>query len=98
MAYRPEWWPHDYEGLPCSVLTLCEHVHSISTGQEYPYFPGTLDLAVKSLEWVRDNWKPPTSMYDRAVLTLVVRTLAETKPEVDGPPDLIQRRPTTERT
>lgn len=95
MSYRPEWWPHDKDGKPYGVLALCEYVHGITTGQEYPYFPLMLKDAIMSLVWVRDNWKPPISMYDRAVLTLIVRTLNERKPEPKGPPDLICTRPNT---
>ena len=89
MPYRPEWWPPGEGGGGCSLFVLCDYVHSITTEQLYPYFPGDLDLAVRSLEWARDNWKHPSSMYDRAVLTLVTRTLNERNPKPKGPPDFI---------
>lgn len=91
--YRPEWWPKDINGGPLGVAELCSLVHAIHTGSAHPSFsPDAEELWVRCLEWMRDNWKYPSSMWERALLALVVRTLTERKPPPSGPPDIICRR------
>lgn len=97
MSYRPEWWPEkpngDYPSVPYGLFELCDIVHADSTGQlagHESIRPQIIASYVRALEHVRDNWKEPSSMYERAVRTLVVRTLNERKPKVDTPPDCIR--------
>ena len=94
MSYRPEWWPTRLIGLtlqPYGLLELCEFVHMQTTGASMDYVkPGDLANAIRALEHARDNWKPPSSMYDDAVRRLVIRTLNERKPKIETPPDCIR--------
>lgn len=95
MSYRPDWWPnHDgYENKsPYSVLEIVDQLHAANTGASdlAPEWCAELERA---LVWFRENMKkPPWTMWDRALETLVHRTLMERKPKAEGPPDLIQRR------
>lgn len=87
-GYRPEFWPVATHGGPVGVAEICSIIHEITNGT-MEYFPGSLDNWIQCLEWLRDNWKHPSSMWDRALLTLVIRTLNERKPKPTTPPDLI---------
>ena len=91
MEYRPDFWPRNEAEEWMSVLEMCDVVHQ-ATRSNYGHFVEDIDLYVRCLEWLRDNWKHPTSMWDRALLTLVVRTLNERLPEPKGPPDIICRK------
>lgn len=94
-GYRPEWWPnHDgyTSTMPYTILELCDQLHMDHSGSSDPLDPEWVELMVRCLTWVRDNWRRPSTAYDDAVLRLVIRTLNERTPKPQGAPDFICRR------
>lgn len=88
--YRPDWWPPD---TTIGVLDMALALHMSHTGASDPLPDSTEALYLKCLNWLRDNWNTTgESMFDRAVLTLINRTIAERRSSPDGPPDLICSR------
>lgn len=89
-GYRPSWWPTGDDGSsPLGVLEIALDLHMQTVGSCDCMTDAEVDEAVRCLEWVRDHWKKPTSMFDRAVLLLIVRALNERKSTPTGAPDLI---------
>ena len=92
-AYRPEWWPGaNRNGLARGVLDLCDYLHNVARGSETEPDPEQVALYLRALNWLRDNWRHPSSMWERGLLTLVIRTLDEHAPKSEGPPDIVCRR------
>ena len=98
MSYRPDFWPESggtFIGT-LGVLDMSLALHMDATGASDCLKPEDRERYIKCLQWLMDNWKPYQSMYDRAVHTLVHRTLAEQRAKDRGPlgpPDLICTRP-----
>lgn len=97
-GYRPDFWPASHGTFvgTLGVLDMSLALHMDATGASDCLRPEDKDLYIQCLQWLMDNWQNPSSMYDRAVQTLVHRTLAEQRSKDRGPlgpPDLICTRP-----
>jgi hypothetical protein len=78
------------------VLDMSLALHMDATGASDCLKPEDKALYTRCLAWLLDNWQNPSSMYDRAVQTLVHRTLSEQRAKdiADiGQPDFICTRP-----
>jgi hypothetical protein len=83
--YRPPFWPGNdgklpVMGGPVGVLDLCAMLHESHTGSAPDHAKEVVDNAIRCLEWLHDNWQMPSSLWDRAMLVRLIRTLAEREP------------------
>lgn len=95
MTYAPEWWPHhDGHGLkfPYSICTVIEQLHEQTNNSAEPKSPEVIGLLETCLAWKIKNWQNPSTMYERGLLTLAIRTLAERNATPETPPDIVCRR------
>lgn len=91
-AYRPSWWapePPNHARGGIRLLTLIGILHEQTTGSTDAIAPELIAEYEMDLAYAIKTWKNPSTMWERALLTLAVRTLAERKATPETPPDIV---------
>jgi len=95
-GYRPSWWPpapHDPRRGGITILTLIEILHEQTTGSADAITPELISEYEMALAHAIKTWRNPSTMWERALQTLAVRTLNERKSDPETPPDIVCTKP-----
>lgn len=94
--YRPSWWPpapHYPRRGGITILTLIEILHEQTTGSADAITPELISEYEMALAHAIKTWRNPSTMWERALQTLAVRTLNERKATPETPPDIVCVKP-----
>lgn len=94
-GYRPGWWPAGARPAchgPYTLLQMIEALHEQTNGTAEAIAPEIISEYEMCIAYAIKHWKHPSSMWERALLTLAVRTLAERKADPETPPDIVCTR------